>query len=175
MQKRIDSTIEFLKNTIGPNKRILDLGVPNRMAEAMKSAGYDVTNTKGEDLDIDFQEYVKMDVDCVTAFEIFEHMLAPFNILRHIEAPNVVASVPLKLWFAEAYWNETDPWDRHYHEFEPKQFDMLMDRSGWSIKDSAKWKNPETKKIGIRPVLRNITDRYYIVHCQRKADFTLPK
>lgn len=144
------------------------------MGKAMQSAGYEVINTKGEDLDVDFLKYAKMNVDCVTAFEIFEHMLAPFNILSHIQAPNVVASVPLKLWFASAYWNESDPWDRHYHEFEPKQFDMLMERSGWAIQDSEKWKNPEKKKIGIRPILRNVTDRYYIVHCQRQSEFIVP-
>ncbi len=174
MQDRIDSTIKFLHDTIGTNKRILDLGIPNSMGKAMQEAGYEVINTGGEDLDVDFEKYLKMDVDCVTAFEIFEHMLAPFNILRLLEVPNLVASVPLKLWFASAYWSETDPWDRHYHEFEPKQFDMLMERSGWEIKDSAKWKNPEKKKLGIRPILRNITDRYYIVHCQRQSGYTVP-
>ncbi|HKK39339.1 MAG TPA: hypothetical protein VJ949_07970, partial [Cryomorphaceae bacterium] len=163
-----------LIENIGPNKRILDLGVPNSLGEAMKKAGFEVINTGGEDLDVDFEKYLKMDVDCVTAFEIFEHMLAPFNILRHLEVPNLVASVPLKLWFASAYWSETDPWDRHYHEFEPKQFDMLMERSGWEIKNSAKWKNPEKKKLGIRPILRNVTDRYYIVHCQRQSGYTPP-
>ena len=174
MQQRIDSTIQFLKDTIGSNKRILDLGIPNSMGKAMQEAGYEVINTGGEDLDVDFEKYLNMDVDCVTAFEIFEHMLAPFNILRLLVVPHLVASVPLKLWFAEAYWSKTDPWDRHYHEFEPKQFDMLMERSGWEIKDSAKWKNPEKKKLGIRPVLRNITDRYYIVHCQRQSGYTVP-
>src|SRR6056297_2707679 len=169
MQERIDSTIQFLIENIGPNKRILDLGVPNSLGEAMKKAGFEVINTGGEDLDVDFEKYLKMAVDCVTAFEIFEHMLAPFNILRHLEVPHLVASVPLKLWFASAYWSETDPWDRHYHEFEPKQFDMLMERTGWEIKNSAKWKNPEKKKLGIRPILRNVTDRYYIVHCQRQS------
>lgn len=174
MLKRIDKTVEFVRQSIGPNKRILDLGVANEMGEALKKAGYDVVNTQGEDLDVDFEKYLKMDVDCVTAFEIFEHMLAPFNILRLLEVPNVVASVPLKLWFASAYWSPTDPWDRHYHEFEPKQFDMLMERSGWQIQAWEKWKSPETKKIGFRPILRNFTDRYYIVHCQRPEGFTLP-
>lgn len=174
MEERIKNTLRFLADNIGENKRILDLGIPNSLGEEMKKAGYEVINTGGEDLDVDFHKYLNADVDCVTAFEIFEHMLAPYNILRLLEVPNLVASVPLKLWFASAYWSKTDPWDRHYHEFEPKQFDMLMERAGWEIKDSEKWKSPDTKKLGLRPLLRYVTDRYYIVHCQRPDGFTLP-
>ena len=41
-------------------------------------------------------------VDAVTAFEIFEHLLAPFNVLRQIETLKLVATIPLNLWFAKA-------------------------------------------------------------------------
>ena len=174
MLNRENETIKFLKRSIGENKRILDLGVPNNMGLALRRAGFDVINTDGEDLDVNFEKYLSLDVDCVTAFEIFEHMLAPFNILRLLRVPNLVASVPLKLWFASAYWNQSDPWDRHYHEFEPKQFDMLMERTGWEIIDSEKWKSPDNSKVGIRPALRYFTDRYCIVHCQRPEGFILP-
>ena len=100
--------------------------------------------------------------DSVTAFEIFEHMLAPFNILSQLKTPKLIASVPLKLWFASAYWNTKDDWDKHYHEFEQKQFDFLLEKSGWVVKDHLIWTSPDPKKIGLRPLLRYFTPRYYI-------------
>ena len=50
----------------------------------MEQAGYKVFNSSGEDLDIDL-EVAKIKVDAVTAFEIFDHLVAPYNILRAIE------------------------------------------------------------------------------------------
>ncbi|MBT8179158.1 MAG: methyltransferase, partial [Eudoraea sp.] len=64
---------------------------------------------------------------------------------------------------------EQDPWDRHYHEFEAWQFDWLLDKAGWKIKDSSKWTNP-AGKLGFRPLLRLFTPRYYIVYAERKTD-----
>ena len=94
-------------------------------------------------------------------------MLAPFNILNQIKASKLIASVPLKLWFANAYWNEKDDWDKHYHEFEEKQFNFLLQKTGWKIIDSEKWTPKSTFKFGIRPILRMFTKRYYIVYCER--------
>ena len=111
----------------------------------------------------------KYTVDAVTAFEIFEHLLAPFNVLRKIESTKLIATVPLNLWFAKAYRSKTDPWDRHYHEFEDWQFDWLLEKSGWEIISSKKWTNP-AKKIGLRPILRLFTPRYYIVYAKRKTE-----
>jgi len=165
--KRYQITLSFLKKHIPNPTSILDLGVSNPFSEIMKKEGYAVTNTQGEDLDVDFSLVKSADCEVVTAFEIFEHMLAPFNILREIKANKLLASIPLKLWFAPAYKSKTDKWDRHYHEFEDWQFDWLLEKSGWEIKDSKQWTNP-SKKIGIRPFLRSITPRYYIVYAERK-------
>ncbi|AKA34472.1 MAG: methyltransferase [Muricauda sp.] len=164
--KRYRHTLEFLKKHIDPQESILDLGVANPFSEIMKAEGYQVENTKGEDLDLDFNTVADSDAEVVTAFEIFEHMVAPFNVLQKIKARKLVASIPLRLWFAPAYRSKTDPWDRHYHEFEDWQFDWLLEKAGWTIKDSAKWTNP-TKKIGVRPLLRLFTPRYYIVYAER--------
>ncbi len=132
----------------------------------MKQNGYKVTNTQGEDLDVDFSSVKASDSDVVTAFEIFEHLVAPYNVLKEIKATKLVASIPLRLWFSSAYRSKTDPWDRHFHEFEDWQFDWLLEKAGWKIKDTAKWTNP-TKKIGVRPLLRLFTPRYYIVYAER--------
>jgi len=164
--KRYKHTLAFLQKHIDTSETILDLGVENPFSEIMKSNGYSVANTAGEDLDVDFESVVKSDADVVTAFEIFEHLIAPFNVLKEIKADKLVASIPMRLWFAPAYRSKTDPWDRHYHEFEDWQFDWLLEKAGWTIKDSSKWTNP-TKKIGLRPILRYFTNRYYIVYAER--------
>ena len=132
----------------------------------MTDNGYSVQNTAGEDLDMEFEHIKNSMAEVVTAFEIFEHLVAPYNVLKEIKAQKLVASIPMRLWFASAYRSKTDPWDRHYHEFEDWQFDWLLEKSGWKIKDTAKWTNP-TKKIGIRPFLRWFTNRYYIVYAER--------
>ena len=150
-----------------PPCKILDLGTSNDFSEIMKNAGYEVENTKGENLDVDFKIVSESDADLITAFEIFEHMLAPFNLLNTLKNKKLIASIPLKLWFASAYWNENDDWDKHYHEFEPKQFQLLLKRSNWNIIESEKWKSYNPKKFGIRPILRRFYSRYYIVYCEK--------
>jgi len=164
--KRFQHTLSFLQKHIATSESILDLGVSNPFSDLMKSQGYQVENTQGEDLDLDFSTVTNSKATVITAFEIFEHLIAPFNVLREIKADKLVASIPMRLWFSAAYQSKTDHWDRHYHEFEDWQFDWLLEKSGWKIKDSAKWTNP-VKKIGIRPLLRSFTPRYYIVYAER--------
>jgi hypothetical protein len=165
--KRYAKTISFLEKVASPPLKILDLGTENQFSKVMRNKGYEVYNTKGEDLDINYQVVNDYQVDMVTSFEVFEHMLAPFNILREIKCGKLVASIPLKLWFANAYWNEKDDWDKHYHEFEPKQFDFLLRKTGWKIVASEKWTSANPWKLGIRPFLRNFVPRYYIVYCEK--------
>lgn len=167
--KRYRLTLAFLKKHISKDQSILDLGVENPFSDILKSEGYAVANTGGEDLDMNFDTVQNSNAQVVTAFEIFEHLVAPYNVLKQIKADKLVASIPLRLWFASAYRSKTDPWDRHYHEFEDWQFDWLLEKAGWKIKDSMKWTNP-TKKLGIRPILRYFTNRYYIVYAERKDD-----
>lgn len=165
-KNRLVKTIEFVDKHLARGSRILDLGVRNEPGERLAEAGFRVENTQGEDLDVDFGKYHAESYDCVTAFEIFEHLMAPYNILKTIRAPYLIASVPLNLWFAKAYWNKKDPWDRHYHEFEQRQFDMLLERTGWRVMDRERWKSYEPVPKGIRPLLRRLVDRYYIVYCE---------
>ncbi len=169
--KRYKKTLEFLKQHVPPNSIILDLGVLNPFTEFMKNEGYIIQNTKGEDLDFDTSTIEKSDAEVVTAFEIFEHLISPLTVLTSIKADNLVASVPLRLWFSSAYRSKTDIWDRHYHEFEDWQFDWLLEKAGWKIIASEKWTNP-TKKIGIRPILRWFIPRYYIVYAEKIKNST---
>lgn len=166
VQKRYKHTLAFFKKHISTSETILDLGVVNPFSEILKNEGYNVINTEGEDLDIDTSAVKKNDYDVVTAFEIFEHLVSPFNVLQESTSKKLVASVPLKLWFASAYKSKTDERDRHYHEFEDWQFDWLLEKSGWIIKDREKFTNP-VRKVGIRPILRRFTPRYYLVYAER--------
>ena len=102
-KKRYKHTLEFLKKNIPAPAVILDLGVRNPFSEIMEANGYTVYNTEGEDLDLLPSVVKKYNVDVVTAFEIFEHLIAPFNVLREIEAAKIVTTVPLRLWFTNAY------------------------------------------------------------------------
>ncbi len=164
--KRYNHTLEFLQKVIPAPATILDLGTRNAFTEIMEQNGYTVYNTEGEDLDLLPDTVKKYEVDAVTAFEIFEHLIAPFNVLRAIKSTKILASIPLDLWFAKAYRSKTNEWDRHYHEFEDWQFDWLLEKSGWTIKETQKWTSP-VKTLGFRPILRNFTPRYYAVYAER--------
>lgn len=164
--KRFQLTLQFLKKHVQPQESILDLGVENPFSEILQKEGFQVKNTQGEDLDNDFSALTHTHYDVVTAFEIFEHLLNPYSILQHVKANKILISVPLRLWFSRAYQSKTDPWDRHYHEFEDWQLDWLLEKTGWKIKDSVKFTHP-TKKIGFRPFLRLFTPRYYLVYAEK--------
>lgn len=167
-EKRYEKTLTFVKKHIPQNSKILDLGTENPFSIILKNEGYQVKNTQGENLDTDYSHYTNTDADFITSFEIFEHMFAPFNILNELKTNKMVVSVPLKLWFASAYWNEKDDWDKHYHEFEIKQFKFLLEKTGWKIKDSEVWASGNWKQIGFRPILRHFTPRYFIAYCEKE-------
>src|SRR5690606_21804657 len=159
-------TLEFLQEHLPPPAKVLDLGVTNPFSEIMAQAGYSVSNTSGEDLDEDTLAVAATDAEVVTAFEIFEHLLSPYKVLKEIRSEKLVASIPLRLWFSPAYRSKTDSWDRHFHEFEDWQFDWLLEKTGWQIKKTEKFTNP-VKKLGFRPLLRNFTPRYYLIYAER--------
>lgn len=164
--KRFRHTLAFLKKHVSKSETILDLGVENPFSDIMKQDGFSVINTTGEDLDNDQQVFDNAKYDVVTAFEIFEHLLNPYTVLKSIKADKLVISIPMRLWFSPAYRSKTDMWDRHYHEFEDWQLDWLLEKTGWKVIDSEKWTNP-VKKLGIRPLLRQFTNRYYIVYAEK--------
>jgi hypothetical protein len=165
-KKRYSHTIEFLQSVLPAPATLLDLGVRNELSEIMESYGYNVVNTGGEDLDTNLDFVSKAEVDAVTAFEIFEHLVSPFNVLSAIPSQKLIATVPLNLWFARAYKSDTDPWDRHFHEFEDWQFDWLVEKAGWTIKSREKWTSP-VPTLGFRPLLRKFTPRYYAVYAEK--------
>jgi hypothetical protein len=168
-KKRFQRTLQFLQKHISTHDQILDLGVDNPFSEIMRQNGYAVSNTSGEDLDNDQSAIEGFDGEVVTAFEIFEHLVAPYNVLKNIPCQKLVASVPLKLWFASAYRNPDDQWDQHYHEFEQWQFDYVLNKAGFEVQDSLTFTHP-VGKLGFRPLLRKFTPRYYLVYAVKSPN-----
>ncbi len=165
LNRRYIRTLRFMRQTLLPPARVLDLGAPNPLSRIMQDKGYEVANTEG---DLDEHPDVVQDrpAEAVTAFEILEHLVAPLHVLRMIEAPRLFATVPLRLWFATAYCNPDDPWDRHFHEFEDWQFDWLLEKACWRIVRIEKWTSASWP-LGFRPLLRHFTPRYYAVEAVR--------
>lgn len=164
---RFEQTMRFVGESLNPPAGVLDLGEENALSARMREAGYSVLNTRG-DLDFEHEQVRREDVDAVTAFEVLEHLVGPFGVLRAIGAPRLFATVPLRLWFAPAYRNPSDPWDRHFHEFEPWQFDWLLEKAGWEIVRSERWVPKVGVPLGIRPLLRRVTPRWYAVEAVRR-------
>ncbi len=167
-QRRYRLTLNFLKGRIGKDQTILDLGSENNFSKILKKQGHKVVNTDF-DLDKEPGKIAEMKGDVCTAFEIFEHLLNPLSVIEQLPVKRLFASVPLSLWFASAYRSKSDPWDRHFHEFEDWQFDWLLDHAGWKIIRQEKWTNP-TFTPGIRPIFRLFTPRWYIVEAVRKEE-----
>lgn len=165
-KERFEKTLNFLNKHLNKSESILDLGVENPLSKLMKQQGFQVQNTKGEDIDLNFESLDRNGYNVLSAFEIFEHLLNPFTVLQHCKADKIFISVPLRLWFSPAYQSKTDMWDRHYHEFEDWQLDWLLEKAGFRIVDYIKWAHP-VKKFGIRPILRRFTPRYYLVYAER--------
>lgn len=165
--KRFKLTLAFLQKHISTSETIFDLGVPNPFSKIMEGKGYEVINTKGEDLDNDQSALQTEKYSVFTAFEIFEHLLNPYTVLQNVKCDKVLISIPMRLWFSSAYRSKTDKWDRHYHEFEDWQLDWLLEKTGFTIVDSIQFTHP-VKKIGFRPLLRFFTPRYYLVYAKRK-------
>lgn len=164
--KRFRYTLDFLKKHITTSETVLDLGVPNPFSKIMIENGFTVLNTIGEDIDVDQTALKVEEYEVVTAFEIFEHLLNPYTVLKEIKSKKILISIPLRLWFSPAYRSKIDMWDRHYHEFEDWQLDWLLEKTGWKIIDREKFTHP-VKKIGFRPLLRLFTPRYYLVYAER--------
>lgn len=164
--KRFQKTLDFLNKHIDKGTSILDLGVENPLSKLMKAHGHKVENTQGEDLDENQKVLVNSKAEVVTAFEILEHLLSPYQVLKSIKAQKLLVSVPLRLWFSSAYRSKTDLRDLHFHEFEDWQFDWLLEKTGWKIVASEKWINPP-ESFGVRSLLRYFTPRHYIVYAEK--------
>ena len=163
---RYNKTLKMLKDILPDGGVIYDLGVRNPFSKIMEDEGFKVYNSSGQDFDDDFELELPNDVDLITGFEILEHLVSPYPLLKNLKCNKLFVTVPLKLWFANAYRSKTDSRDRHYHEFEDWQFNWLLEKTGWKIIASQKWINPP-ESFGVRSLLRYFTPRHYIVYAEK--------
>lgn len=146
---RFNRTINLLYKFVLSNEPILDLGEPTELSDKM-SMVWKVQNT---DFDLDDGLPIVKPGTIITAFEILEHLLNPYPLLRDIKAKTLIATVPVPKWYCGPYWNNNDEYDQHYHEFFPKQFNKLLQETGWTIIHSEEWFY--TPK-GIRPFIKKM-------------------
>lgn len=78
-KKRYRKTLEILKKYAKEQDVILDLGVENPFSKIMKDHGWQVINTTGQDLDLNYIWAENQRFDFVTALEIIEHLVNPFS------------------------------------------------------------------------------------------------
>ena len=109
----------MLKSILPCNSIIYDLGVENPLSILMKENGYKVYNTLGKDLDIDYKIQLPKNVNLVTGFEILEHLVSPYPLLKNLQAKKLFVTVPLKLWFSKAYRN------KNQKDFKPFRCNIL--------------------------------------------------
>lgn len=165
--RRFRKTLAFIEKSLPKGSQVLDIGTPNALSNYLTDNGYELTNTPEIDLDQHPETVEKyLDIEAVTAFEIFEHLINPMGVIQKLPGETLFASIPMRLWFSKAYRNKNNEWDQHYHEFEDWQFDWLLKKSGWKVIRSEKWTNPALIP-GFRPILRSFTPRYYIVEAKR--------
>lgn len=87
LERRYRNTIEFFSKHIDKDDSILDLGVDNDFSKKLKALGYNIQNTRGEDLDMEPDILIRYGrYDAVTAFEILEHLVSPFILLKELPA-----------------------------------------------------------------------------------------
>lgn len=165
---RFDRTRAFVSRYVDRRERILDLGTPSELSELLKEDQFQLESGHGFDFDLEPDRINDYEYDVLTAFEVLEHLVSPFPLLQKTRARKLVVTVPLRLWFAKAYQDAGNPYDRHYHEFERWQLDMLIEKAGWEIKAREKWV-PPFQPGGLRSILRAVTPRFYAVYAERKT------
>ena len=87
---RYKKTLKMLNEVCPSPNVIFDLGVRNPFSEIMEKNNYKVYNTSGQDFDLDPNIDIPGDVDLVTGFEIIEHLVSPYTLLKNLNAKKVV-------------------------------------------------------------------------------------
>ena len=166
MKKRFKKTLELLGEKYPPII-LYDLGRITELSTLMNKTNVVLNNFQDVDFDVDQREISTLSesVQLTTSFEVFEHLLNPYAVLKAIKSEELLCSVPLRVWFSRAYWR-SDKRDRHFHEFERRQFLWLLDATGWDVLDSGVWYIGQG--IGIRPFLRLFFPSYFWVHAKRR-------
>ncbi len=165
---RMQMTLDLIKKYTAPNSKIYDFGHKSIMSEWMEKEGYTVVNNSTEvDLDFNQDEITKLssEADLTTSFEVFEHLTNLFAVLMAIKSKKMLITVPAKVWFKSAYWGPND-FDHHYHEFEYKQIEKILNKTGWQVKEHGFWK--VSFGWGLYSLLRKIWPSYIWIYVEKK-------
>jgi len=167
--KRIYKNRLSLLKDIPKNEVILDLGTENELSKIMRSMGYNVYNTCGEDLDFD-RSCLQKRCNVITAFEILEHLYNPFDLLKYIRKGTILlVSVPLRLIFLKDTSRDKGNWMNHYHEFEKWQIISLLEKTGFEIIYSFTGRQQAfPKRLGIRPLIRYLFKKNIYIKAVKK-------
>lgn len=159
---RYSVTMEYVEKHIPVGAIITDLGGESPLAEMMRREYYDVITTGDVDLDEMPTFYHN---GYVTSFEVFEHLLNPYAVLKSIKpGTKLLCSVPLNVWFSPEHWLDDDR-KQHYHEFTERQFLKLLRKTGWTVKMSEKRRI--VKSFGLRQLLRIFWPSYLFVYAEK--------
>ncbi len=153
---RLSNTKSLMLKYVSKDSKILDLGPDNSLRTELKKIGFAIEGTGTQNLD---SNWITPPSDVVTAFEIIEHLRNPYVVLKSIQAKKLILSVPLNVWFSKPYWNDSDPFSTHFHEFYPKQIKSLLDVTGWNVIHEEKWKWKKSP-LKPRPLLRRFGPWY---------------
>ena len=156
--KHIKKIVGFFCSNVSKNAIILDIGDNNPLADRLRELGYRVHNTDG-DLDIDF-EFELLDYDVILYSHTIEHQFNPlYTLLRLKPYVNLMyIATPDR---GKLLWCKN-----HFHEIDSYRMKKLVERAGLKIIEIYRYKHwrywKEYFKIGIRPILRLIFERYAI-------------
>lgn len=169
-KKRYKRTLWLVDRFAFPYIWIYDMGLKNELGDLIGGNYFVMNNFLFPYNYLDFDEDQRQisalsgNSDMTTSFEVFEHLLNPYTVLKAIRSERLLCTVPLKVWFSRAYWGKDD-FDQHYHEFEVRQFLKLLDKTGWEVKEYGKWR---IGGFGIRPFLRYFFPSYLWVYAERR-------
>ena len=166
--KRFKRTLRLVDRFATPRKRIYDMGLKNELGDLIGRNYFLMNNFLFPHEDLDFDEDQRQisalsgACDMTTSFEVFEHLLNPYEVLKAIKSDKLLCTVPLNVWFSKSYWG--DGRDQHFHEFEVRQFLKLLEKTGWEVKEYGTWK---IGGWGIRPFLRYFFPSYLWVYAEK--------
>lgn len=173
MTKAEKERIKLVESYLKKDLIILDLGIQNKISQALRESGYLVKNTNGEDLDFDRHAIKKGDYDAITAFEIMEHLYNPFEVLHDIPKNKLIfISIPIRhLFIQDSYFKHDESRMSHFHEFEDWQMIRLLEKTGFTLikyykkKQTSMFNDWRTfrRSFGFRPIMREFKKAMYII------------
>ena len=168
-QSRKKKTLELMK--AANIEKAFDLGDDSPMRKYLQENGFHLSNLPGgKDLNkVNFSsnwQWENFSTSTFTAFEVLERIFSPYHLLISAQPEKIICTVPLKIPFVPIHWS-SDKRDRHYHEFEEKQFIWMLEEAGYQVVKKERWYYTGLP-VGIRTILRYLFPSWLAVIAIRK-------